>query len=72
MHDHYKPVIHRENKHPCDRCRTPLTVPLTIEAAPEAERKRIYYQSLLRYIGCNAETSLLASVAGDAAAPNQR
>src|SRR5689334_251468 len=41
LHDHYKPIIHRENKHPCDRCGTPLTIPLNIEAAPEAERSRM-------------------------------
>src|SRR5579859_3762515 len=27
--------------------------------------REIYYQSLLRYIGCNVETHLLASVVGD-------
>src|SRR5215471_15912618 len=36
LHDHYKPVIQRENKHPCDRCGAPLTIPLNIEAAPPA------------------------------------
>ena len=41
LHDHYKPVIHRENKHPCDRCRTPLAIPLNIDAASDAERKRM-------------------------------
>ena len=20
LHDHYKPIIHKENKHPCSRC----------------------------------------------------
>src|SRR5258706_15474506 len=29
------------------------------------EMRQVYYHSLLRYIGCNAESSLLASVAGD-------
>jgi hypothetical protein len=41
LHDHYKPIIHQQNKHPCDRCKTPLTLPLNIEAAPEAERGRL-------------------------------
>lgn len=41
LHDHYKPVIQRENKHPCDRCGTTLTIPLNIEAASEDERPRI-------------------------------
>ena len=31
----------------------------------EAEQRAVYYQSLLRYIGCNAETRLLAAVFGD-------
>jgi len=31
----------------------------------EAELRGVYYQSLLRYIGCNAETRLLAAVFGD-------
>src|SRR5664279_1860541 len=31
----------------------------------EAERRAVYYQALLRYIGCNAETRLLAAVFGD-------
>ncbi|MBO0699347.1 MAG: hypothetical protein J2P46_13205 [Zavarzinella sp.] len=40
LHDHYKPVIQQQNKHPCDRCRTLLTLPLNIDAAPEADRTR--------------------------------
>ena len=31
----------------------------------EFELREIYYQSLLRYIGCNAETHLLAALFGD-------
>jgi HD-GYP domain-containing protein (c-di-GMP phosphodiesterase class II) len=31
----------------------------------EDELRAVYYQSLLRYIGCNAETRLLAAVFGD-------
>ena len=31
----------------------------------EAELRGVYYQSLLRYIGCNADTRLLAAVFGD-------
>src|SRR6188474_1069155 len=27
--------------------------------------REVYYQALLRYIGCNAETDWLASIAGD-------
>lgn len=31
----------------------------------ETELREVYYQSLLRYIGCNAETHLLAALFGD-------
>jgi HD-GYP domain-containing protein (c-di-GMP phosphodiesterase class II) len=31
----------------------------------EAELRDVYYQALLRYIGCNAETHVLAAVVGD-------
>ena len=31
----------------------------------EAELREVYYQALLRYIGCNAETHMLAAVVGD-------
>ena len=31
----------------------------------EAELRTTYYQALLRYIGCNAETRMLAAVFGD-------
>src|SRR5207237_6805794 len=31
----------------------------------DAELRGVYYQALLRYIGCNAETRLLAAVFGD-------
>jgi hypothetical protein len=41
VHDHYKPVIQKENKHPCDRCGAALASPLNIEAAPPAERARM-------------------------------
>jgi putative nucleotidyltransferase with HDIG domain len=30
-----------------------------------AELREVYYQALLRYIGCNAETHLMASIVGD-------
>src|SRR5215208_3720912 len=31
----------------------------------QEELREIYYQALLRYIGCNAETHMLAALAGD-------
>ena len=31
----------------------------------EAELREVYYEALLRYIGCNAETGVLATIVGD-------
>src|SRR5215470_1923241 len=31
----------------------------------DQELREVYYQALLRYIGCNAETHMLAALAGD-------
>jgi HD-GYP domain-containing protein (c-di-GMP phosphodiesterase class II) len=31
----------------------------------EAELREVYYEALLRYIGCNAETGVLAAIVGD-------
>jgi HD-GYP domain-containing protein (c-di-GMP phosphodiesterase class II) len=31
----------------------------------EAELREVYYQALLRYIGCNADTHMLAAIVGD-------
>lgn len=31
----------------------------------EQQQREVYYQALLRYIGCNAETHMLAALAGD-------
>src|SRR6266508_4008564 len=31
----------------------------------EAELRDVYYQALLRYIGCNAETHMMAAIFGD-------
>src|SRR5437763_5736 len=36
-----------------------------------AERRNVYHQALLRYIGCNADTHLLASAFGDEIALRQ-
>lgn len=41
LHNHYKPIILKENKHPCNKCATPLALPLNIEAASAAERPRL-------------------------------
>src|SRR5687767_4525646 len=40
IHDHYKPIIAERNQRPCEKCKTPVEVPLTADAAPPADRKR--------------------------------
>ena len=40
LHDHYKPVIAANNTRPCDKCKTPVTIPTTGDASPPAEQKR--------------------------------
>jgi HD-GYP domain-containing protein (c-di-GMP phosphodiesterase class II) len=47
-----------------DCCRLALRLAEAAGADRET-RRQIYYHALLRYLGCNAETSLLAAVAGD-------
>ncbi len=41
VHDHYVPVISATNTHPCEKCKTPVTFPLTVEAAQSVDRDRI-------------------------------
>ena len=41
IHDHYKPVIAGHNHRPCEKCKAEVAVPLTADAAPPGERKRI-------------------------------
>jgi len=41
IHDHYKPVITGHNHRPCEKCKTEVAIPLTADAAPPGERKRI-------------------------------
>ena len=40
IHDHYAPVIHDRNKHPCEKCKSPVEIPLNAEAVPPGEQKR--------------------------------
>ncbi len=40
-------------------------------ASTERERRNVYHQALLRYIGCNADTHLLAAALGDEIALRQ-
>jgi len=41
VHDHYKPVIEGHAKKPCEKCKNAVDVPLTIEAVPAGEKKRL-------------------------------
>ncbi len=47
-------------------CSCVLSVRLAEELQfSEEERRSVYYQALLRYVGCNAETHMLAALVGD-------
>ena len=41
VHDHYRPVIAEHNHRPCEKCHTEVAIPLTGDAAPPADRKRL-------------------------------
>jgi hypothetical protein len=41
IHDHYEPVIATQNTRPCEKCKTAVTFPLTVDAAPPHDRDRI-------------------------------
>src|SRR3954462_4794505 len=41
IHDHYKPVITERNQRPCEKCKSPVEVPLSAEAAGPGDRKRV-------------------------------
>ena len=41
LHDHYKPVISEHNKHPCEKCKSPVEIPLSADTAVPADRKRL-------------------------------
>ena len=41
VHDHYESVIATNNTRPCEKCKTSVTFPLTVDAAPVADRDRI-------------------------------
>lgn len=40
LHDHYKPVIANQNKRPCDKCKSPVEIPLSADNVPATEKKR--------------------------------
>lgn len=41
VHDHFKPVIQQNSQRPCEKCRNPVEVPITAEAVPANDRKRL-------------------------------
>ena len=41
LHEHYKPVIAGHNTRACEKCKSPVVVPLTADGAPPADRRRI-------------------------------
>jgi hypothetical protein len=41
VHDHFKPVIAGHNKRPCEKCKSPVEVPLSADGVPAADRKRM-------------------------------
>jgi hypothetical protein len=51
IHDHYKPVIQKENRHPCNRCKDMQTLALNLDGIPEGDRKRFeqYYNGGLLF-----------------------
>ena len=46
LHDHYKPIIAAQNKRPCDKCKTPVDVPLSADGVATPDRKR--FEQFLR------------------------
>ncbi len=34
VHDHFEPVITSHNSRPCEKCKTAVTFPMTVDAAP--------------------------------------
>lgn len=40
IHDHFEPVIDANLHRPCEKCKTDVTFPLSLEAAPPADRER--------------------------------
>ena len=41
LHDHYKPVLADQNKRACDKCRSAVEIPMSADAVPAADRKRV-------------------------------
>ena len=41
IHDHFQPLIGEHTTRPCEKCKTVVHFPLSVEAAPPADRERI-------------------------------
>src|SRR5881227_3372588 len=41
IHTHYRPIIAAHNTRPCEKCKTPIPIPLTVEGAPASDQTRI-------------------------------
>lgn len=41
IHDHYKPIIEKQNEKPCENCKALVKIPLTADGVPALDRKRI-------------------------------
>ncbi len=46
VHEHYGPVIKAQNKRPCEKCKSAVEIPLTVEAAAGLEKDR--FEQFLR------------------------
>jgi hypothetical protein len=40
IHDHYKHVLVENDSRPCEKCKAAVTIPMTADAAPAADRRR--------------------------------
>jgi hypothetical protein len=40
IHDHFEPMIASNRTRPCEKCKTPVTFPMSMAAAPAADQKR--------------------------------
>ncbi|MDB5307878.1 MAG: hypothetical protein JWO38_2080 [Gemmataceae bacterium] len=41
VHDHYRPVIAAHDHRPCEKCKTDVTFPLSVEGLTGLEKKRV-------------------------------
>lgn len=41
VHDHFEPVIGEHNSRPCEKCKSAVTFPMTVDAAAPQDRERV-------------------------------